>query len=70
MGYATEAMKKILEYAKTHLHLTEVVARHAVENPASGKVMKKLGFLYTKDIPYECNHGKHIYNGKEYILHL
>ena len=42
------------------------MGRHAKENPASEKVLKKLGFTYIKDIPYECNMGKNLYEGKEY----
>ena len=56
-GYTTEAMKEVLIFAKEKLSLTEIVGRYAIENPASGNVMKKLGFQYEKDIPYECNNG-------------
>ncbi len=56
-GYTTEAMKEILSFAQNQLHIKELVGRYAKENPASGKVMKKLGFQYEKDIPYECNEG-------------
>ena len=56
-GYATEAMKAILSFAKEELCLTEIVGRYAKENPGSGKVMQKLGFRYEKDIPYVCNEG-------------
>lgn len=30
----------------------------------------RLGFTFIKDIPYECNRGKNLYEGKEYILKL
>jgi Acetyltransferases, including N-acetylases of ribosomal proteins len=66
-GYATEAMRAIMNFAKADLELKEIMGRHAKENPASGKVMEKLGFRYIKDIPYECNFGENIYEGKEYI---
>lgn len=56
-GYTTEAMKKIIEFAVEELHVSEIVGRYAKKNPASGNVMKKLGFKYEKDIPYECNDG-------------
>lgn len=56
-GYTTEAMRKVVGFAVTSLGITEIVGRHAKENPASGNVMKKLGFEYEKDIPYECNDG-------------
>lgn len=63
-GYATEAMQKILEYAKERLSIEEVYASHAIENPASGNVIRKLGFQFQKEVPYECGHGSQI--GKEY----
>lgn len=56
-GYTTEAMNKIIEFARETLKIKEIVGRYAKENPASGNVMKKLGFQYEKDIPYECNEG-------------
>ena len=67
-GYTTEAMSEILRFAKEILGIPEIIGRHAEENPASGNVLKKLGFSYVKDIPYECNCGTNIYEGKEYIL--
>ena len=57
-GYTTEAMKEILSFAGRELGIHELVGRFAKENPASGNVMRKLGFGYEKDIPYECNEGK------------
>lgn len=56
-GYTTEAMKRAIEFATEELKLSQIVGRYAKENPASGRVMTKLGFKYEKDIPYECNNG-------------
>lgn len=56
-GYTTEAMKRVIEFATEELKLSQIVGRYAKENPASGRVMTKLGFKYEKDIPYECNNG-------------
>jgi len=56
-GYTTEAMRKVIEYAKKEIKISEIVGRYAKENPVSGRVMEKLGFKYEKDIPYECNGG-------------
>ncbi len=64
-GYATETMKEIINYGRNILKLEELVGRYAKENPASGKVMEKLGFRYCKDIPYEANEGKNHYEGIE-----
>lgn len=69
-GYAAEAMQEVVKFVKDELGIKEIMGRHAKENPASGKLLMKLGFTYIKDIPYECNRGNNIYEGKEYILKL
>lgn len=63
-------MTEIIKFVEDELGIKEIVGRHAKENPASENVMKKLGFQHVKDIPYECNAGTKIYEGKEYILIL
>ncbi len=45
-GYATEAAGAVLKVARALGHC-RVVAGHFVDNPASGKVLKKLGFAPT-----------------------
>ncbi len=45
-GYATEAGHAVLENARSLGHL-EMQAEHYVDNPASGKVLRKLGFRPT-----------------------
>src|SRR5438067_5283174 len=42
-GYATEAARAITGYAFAELTLHRVQARHFTRNPASGRVMQKLG---------------------------
>lgn len=69
-GYTTEAMQEVIKFAKEELGINEIMGRHAKENPTSGRILEKLGFTYIKDIPYECNRGKNLYEGKEYILKL
>ena len=53
----TEAVNKVIEFAANELHLSEIIGIYAKENPVSGKILSKAGFLYEKDIPYECNDG-------------
>ena len=65
-GYTTEAMKEVMQFALKVLNIKECIAIHAVENPASGKIIQKLGFKYEKDVPYECNGGKIVTIGKYY----
>ncbi len=43
-GYATEGGSAVLEYAFNVLGLNRVWAQHFTRNPASGRVLEKLGF--------------------------
>ena len=45
-GYATEASAALVEIART-LRLARLEASHFIDNPASGRVLEKLGFLPT-----------------------
>jgi [ribosomal protein S5]-alanine N-acetyltransferase len=42
-GYATEAGRAVLDYGFGPLGLHRIMARHLARNPASGRVMQKLG---------------------------
>lgn len=43
-GYATEAGRQLVEIART-IGLCRLEAAHFIDNPASGRVLEKLGFL-------------------------
>jgi RimJ/RimL family protein N-acetyltransferase len=45
-GFCTEAGKEVLKYAFLDLALIRVYANHFSRNPASGKVIRKLGFTH------------------------
>jgi RimJ/RimL family protein N-acetyltransferase len=45
-GYATEAVRGLLSLARVAGH-RRIVGRHAVDNPASGRVLRKAGFRPT-----------------------
>ncbi|MCC7495469.1 MAG: GNAT family N-acetyltransferase [Fimbriimonadaceae bacterium] len=45
-GYCTEAATAVVEYAFGERRLHRLVARHLARNPASGRVMQKLGMIY------------------------
>jgi RimJ/RimL family protein N-acetyltransferase len=45
-GYATEALRGMLSLARTIGH-RRILGRHAVDNPASGRVLRKAGFRPT-----------------------
>lgn len=46
LGYATEAARAVIGVAKALGH-RRLVARHFIDNPASGRVLRKLGFSAT-----------------------
>ncbi len=45
-GFATEAGIAVLHYAFAELNLNRVFASHYTKNPASGRVMQKIGMRY------------------------
>jgi RimJ/RimL family protein N-acetyltransferase len=49
-GYATEAVRASLKWVKRDWRKRLVVAGHFADNPASGQVLCKAGFLYTGDV--------------------
>ena len=42
-GYCTEAAGRMIEYGFEELELNRIAAHHLVRNPASGKVLQKIG---------------------------
>lgn len=48
-GHATEAVRRILVLGLDHLGLPEIHARHHPDNPASGRVLLKAGFVPTSE---------------------
>ena len=47
LGFATEAGRAVVAMARGSLRLPRLVAGHAVDNPASAHVLRKLGFVPT-----------------------
>lgn len=46
MGYATEAARELLRYGFEDLRLHRIFASHFKQNPASGRILVKLGMRY------------------------
>lgn len=67
-GYTTEAAKAIIQFGVNELKQKEFIAFHAVENPASGAVMKKCGFVYEKNQIDTKFDGVTTYETKKYRL--
>lgn len=69
-GYATEASRALLRYARDPHGIHDFVAGHAVQNPASGRVMEKCGFIYNHDGNYARFDGSETFDCRFYTLHL
>ncbi|MFM9976713.1 MAG: GNAT family N-acetyltransferase [Sphingomonadaceae bacterium] len=50
LGFATEAGRAVIETARDTLRLERLVAGHFVDNPASGRVLHKLGFAPSGEV--------------------
>ena len=44
-GYCTEAAQRMIKFGFKELKLNKITSRHISSNPASGKVMKKIGMI-------------------------
>ena len=49
-GFATEAVRAALSWAQGGWGRRAVLSSHFVDNPASGRVLEKAGFLYTGEV--------------------
>lgn len=56
-GYATEAARAVMDFAKAELNIHRFVAHCDTENIASRKVMEKLGFVRTAETGGRKNKG-------------
>ena len=53
-GYASEAAKAVHDLGTRALQATKMTAGYFIDNPASGRVLTKLGFIHTHEEPYPC----------------
>lgn len=69
-GYATEAGRAAIEIARTLGH-SRLVASHFLDNPASGRVLRKLGFEPTGRVVerHSCARGE-LVQSVEHVLDL
>ena len=42
-GYGTEALRAVVDFGFGHMNVHKISAAHNTENPASGKIMSKVG---------------------------
>ena len=70
MGFAAEASRRIVDYAKEELSIRHLFATHAVDNIDSGRVLEKLGFQYQNQGTYSKFDGSKTFLSKEYRMDL
>ncbi|MCL2226974.1 MAG: GNAT family N-acetyltransferase [Oscillospiraceae bacterium] len=63
-GLTTEVVREILDFGTRELKQTKFFAMHAKENPASGKVLEKAGFVYFEDGEYDSFDGKRVFESR------
>ncbi len=51
-GYASEAAKASIQYAKEMMNVKRITARVKVANENSKKLLRNLGFIYTHEVDY------------------
>lgn len=69
-GYATEAAKAMIRFAYEAFGIRDFGAKHALENPASGKVMEHCGMTFDHYTEYSTFDGSETFPSKAYRLHL
>jgi len=70
-GYATEAARAVLAAGRWSLGVRRIEAGHYIDNPASGRVLRKLGFSPTGEIsPLLCRATGEVRPSRRYRLHL
>lgn len=66
-GYATEATRAMIRFARDEKGATAFGASHAVDNPASGRVMEKCGLRFVGFDQYSSFDGLRTYRAKRYL---
>ena len=69
-GYATEAAKAMISFANEKLGIKRFCAVHAVDNPASGKVIEKCGLQFHHYGEYSKLDGSATFKAKYYVLEI
>jgi ribosomal-protein-alanine N-acetyltransferase len=67
-GYATEALRRVLEYAFDELSLKRLATYHFAHNPASGRVMEKAGLKFQGVTPQGSRRGDQVFDDVRYGL--
>ncbi|MBO4637593.1 MAG: GNAT family N-acetyltransferase [Clostridiales bacterium] len=69
-GIATEACRKIIEYARGRFTVRRIESTFAEENLRSGRVMEKLGMTYMNDGTYSKIDGSATFRSRNYGMDI
>jgi [ribosomal protein S5]-alanine N-acetyltransferase len=68
--YATEALKCVIDFLSNSVGIQHFICSHAKDNPASGAVMRRVGFVYIKDGSYRSFDGSRKFDSRVYYLDI
>lgn len=60
-GYGTEALRAVVEFGFKHMNVHKISAAHNIDNPASGKIMSKVGMVQEGVIKHMIRNSKSQY---------
>lgn len=69
-GYTKESLSRIMKFLIKEVGIKHFICMHAKENPASGAVMRSVGFVYAKDGSYKSFDGLREYDSEVYYLDI
>ena len=69
-GYATEATRAMIAFARREFGVKHFYANHAIANPASGRVMEKVGCTFSHFSEYSTFDGKETFPAKVWKLDM
>lgn len=55
MGICTEALRLMIEHIRKATDIPSLISGHFIDNPASGRVMEKCGFMPTGETTFDTN---------------
>lgn len=69
-GYTTEATRRMIKFIYESCGGRDFISDHAVDNPASGRVMEKCGLTFSHYGEYTKLDGSRTFKAKFYTMHL
>jgi ribosomal-protein-alanine N-acetyltransferase len=60
-GYGTEALKAVVEFGFRYMNIHKISAAHNIDNPASGRIMSKVGMVQEGMIRHMIRNAKNQY---------